>query len=135
MSDKTENKLKNLNETVDTTAEFDPKDIEQNKVISLFAYLGILVLIPIFGAKDSKFARFHSNQGLLLLIAGLAWGVVCTVAMSILGAISASILSLISIVLGVASLAFLALMIIGIINALNGKAKELPVIGKYRLLK
>ena len=30
---------------------------------------------------------------------------------------------------------FLVLVIIGIINAANGKAKELPVIGKYRILK
>lgn len=30
---------------------------------------------------------------------------------------------------------FLVLAIIGIINAANGKAKELPVIGKYRILK
>ena len=30
---------------------------------------------------------------------------------------------------------FLVLDIIGIINAANGKAKELPVIGKYRILK
>jgi uncharacterized membrane protein len=30
---------------------------------------------------------------------------------------------------------FLVLAIIGIINAANGKAKELPVIGKFTLLK
>ena len=30
---------------------------------------------------------------------------------------------------------FTVLAVIGIINALNGRAKELPIIGKYRLLK
>ena len=38
--------------------------------------------------------------------------------------------------LGVAiGFVFAVLAVIGIINAVNGRAKELPLIGKYRLLK
>ena len=48
----------------------EQKDIEDNKFMSVLAYLGLFVLIPIFAAKDSDFARFHSNQGLVLLITG-----------------------------------------------------------------
>ena len=33
------------------------------------------------------------------------------------------------------SAVLLVLMVLGIINAAQGKAKELPVIGKFRLLK
>ena len=33
------------------------------------------------------------------------------------------------------SVACLVLAILGIINAVNGKAKELPVVGKIRILK
>ncbi len=33
MTDNPENKLSKLNDTADTTAQFDPKDIEQNKVM------------------------------------------------------------------------------------------------------
>ena len=43
----------------------------------------------------------------------------------ILGWIIAPILSIVITVLAV----------IGIINAVNGKAKELPIIGKYKILK
>ena len=38
------------------------------KTLALESYLGILVLAPIFGAKKSKFVRFHANQGLVLCI-------------------------------------------------------------------
>ena len=35
---------------------FDRADIQNNKLMAAFAYMGILVLIPIFAAKESKFA-------------------------------------------------------------------------------
>ncbi len=123
-----------MNSTPDTTAEFDPKDIEANKVMALLSYLGILVLVPIFGAKNSKFTRFHANQGLILCIAAIIYGVVVNILTSILIAISwrlASVAGLFSLV----GFAFLVWAVIGILNSLNGKAKELPFIGKYRILK
>ncbi len=126
--------INEMNNTADTTAEYDPKDIEANKVMALLSYLGILVLIPIFGAKGSKFARFHANQGLILCIAAIAYSVVVNILMSILLAISWR-LAAVSSILSLVSVAFLVWAVIGIINALNGKAKELPFIGKYRLLK
>lgn len=129
-----EEKLNALNDTADTTAEYDKVDIEQNKGMAVLAYLGILVLIPLFAAKESKFARFHSNQGLLLCIAAIAYSIVYTILSPIIIAISWR-LSIIVSLLGLFSLVFLVLAIIGIINAANGKAKELPVIGKYKLLK
>ena len=50
-------KLNELNNTADTTNEFDPQDIQNNKAMAILAYLSWLVLIPLFAAKDSKFAR------------------------------------------------------------------------------
>ncbi len=139
MSDNTENKFSGLNNTADTTAEYDPKDIEQNKTLSLFAYLGILVLIPLFGMKESKFARFHCNQGLILLIGLIGWAVVYNVMMAIFRAILWNgagwrLYSLLGTILGLVYIVFTVLSIIGIVNALNGRAKELPIIGKYKLL-
>ncbi len=127
-------KLQNFNNTTDTTAEFDAQDITSNKAMAILAYLGPLVLIPIFAAKGSKFARYHSNQGLLLLIACVAWSIVYSILSSIILAISWRLYFITSII-GLVSLVFLVLAIIGISNAANGRAKELPVIGKFRLLK
>ncbi len=128
-------KLQNLNNTADTTADFDPADIEQNKIMGILAYLSWLVLIPIFAAKNSKFARFHANQGLVLAIVEIIWWVAEAIITTVAYAIACWLGSLLSTVLGLVNLVFLVLLILGIVNAANGKAKELPVIGKFRILK
>ena len=127
-------KLQNLNNTADSTAQFDAADIQQNKTMAILAYLGPLVLIPIFAAKGSKFARYHSNQGLLLLIACVAYNIVYGIINAILLAISWR-LAFIGTILSLVGIVFLVLAIIGIVNVCNGRAKELPLIGKIKLLK
>ena len=125
-----ESKLSAALATPDATAAFDPRDIEQNKVMAVLAYLGILVL----GAKESKFARYHANQGLLLCIAAILYGVAYTVLSTLVLAISWRLYFVVSL-LGLVGVLFLVLAVIGIINAANGRAKELPLIGKFRILK
>ena len=127
-------KFANLNNTADTTAEFDQADITNNKAMGILAYLGPLVFIPMFAAKGSKFARFHANQGLTLFIACVAWSIVYSILNWIILAISWR-LYFISSIIGLFSLVFLVLAVLGIINAANGRAKELPVIGKFKILK
>ena len=127
-------KIQNLNNTADTTAEFDQNDINTNKGMAILAYFGPLVFIPMFAAKQSKFARYHSNQGLLLLIAAVAWSIVYGIINAILLAISWRLYTVSSII-GILSIVFFVLFIIGIINASNGRAKELPIIGKFKILK
>ena len=127
-------KFANLNNTADTTAEFDQADITNNKAMGILAYLGPLVFIPMFAAKGSKFARFHANQGLTLFIACGAWSIVYSILNWIILAISWR-LYFISSIIGLCSLVFLVLAVLGIVNAANGRAKELPVIGKFKFLK
>lgn len=121
-------------DTTNNCADSDKADVEANKVMAILSYLGILVLIPIFGAKESKFARFHANQGLILCLAAIGYSVAYSILSSIILAISWRLYFLVSI-LGFLSLVFLVLAVIGIINAANGQTKELPVIGKYRIIK
>ena len=128
-------KIAALNNTADTTADFDKADIEQNKVMGILAYLSWLVLIPIFAAPKSKFARFHANQGLVLAITEIAWWIVTGVISTILYNISWTLGSLFGTLLGLVNLVFLVMLVIGIMNAVNGRAKELPVIGKFKILK
>jgi len=99
------------------------------------AYLSWLVLIPIFAAPKSKFARFHANQGLVLAITEIAWWIVTGVVSTILYNISWTLGSLFGTLLGLVNLVFLVMLVIGIMNAVNGRAKELPVIGKFKILK
>ena len=114
-------KFNELNNTADTTSEYDTQDIEKNKVMAVLAY--ILFFIPLLAAKDSKFARFHTNQGLVLFLGGIIASVVAVI--PVIGWIIAPI----------AGLVITVLAVIGILNALNGRAKELPVIGKFKILK
>lgn len=104
----------------------DPQDVQANKVMAILAYFGLLVLIPLFAAKESPFARFHANQGLILLIAGFVIWLVSTV------------LTFVSPFFGIISLlniVILVFAIIGIINAAKGEMKELPLVGKFRIIK
>ncbi|HHX74640.1 MAG TPA: hypothetical protein GX699_07035 [Firmicutes bacterium] len=101
---------------------FDPADIEKNKVVAALAY--ILFFIPLVAAPESKFGRYHANQGLILLI-------VAFVGCFILGMIP--ILGWL--LLPFYSIAIFVLFIIGLVTGLNGKAKPLPLIGKFQLIK
>lgn len=102
--------------------EVDPADASANKVMAILAYFGILVLIPLFAAKESKFARFHANQGLILLI----FSVVIFIAGSFIPGISAIIWLL--------NVAVAILAIIGIVHAAKGEAQELPLVGKIHII-
>ena len=129
-----EEKVKALNNTADTTSEFDPQDIEKNKFMAILAYFGILVIIPILAAKESKYARFHSNQGLILCIAAILYSVAYSILSSVILSISFHLYWLVSII-SLLGFAFLIWFVLGIINAAQGRAKELPLIGHYKLLK
>lgn len=111
----------------DYTASMDSNDIASNKGMAVLAYFGLLFLVPMLAAPNSQYARFHANQGIILFIADIIIGVV------------GGILNLIPVVggilYGVLGLLIVVLVIMGIVNAASGKAKELPIIGKIRILK
>lgn len=105
-------------------AEDDPDlaDAKNNKLMGILAYLGILVLIPLFAAKESKFVRFHTNQGLILLI--------LLVVVYILGKIPG-----ISALVAILDVVLFVYAVIGIYNVVKGQMKELPLIGKFRIIQ
>ena len=140
--------LKNYFDTkpMDRTPE-EVEDAEKNKAMGILAYFGILVLIPIFAAKDSKFARFHSNNGLILCI--------IEVCLSVLNIINGAIFPLkvetlsdyraggrhfflyyiFAVIYWIAMIAVAVIAIIGIIHAVKGNKKKLPVVGGIEILK
>ena len=107
----------------DYTAQFAPADIEANKIMAVLAY--ILFLIPLLAAKESPYAKYHTNQGLLVCLAAIAVSIVGSI-IPILGWF---------IILPIGSIIVAVLGIIGIINAWKGTAKDLPIIGKIRIIK
>jgi uncharacterized membrane protein len=121
-------------------AKTDIQDAQDNKVMSILAY--ILFFIPLLtGAhKTSPFAKFHANQGTVLFLASLLWGVAYGILTAIFTALLFStgawgLFSVVTTILGILWLAPAALCVVGIINAATGKCKPLPVIGKITLIK
>lgn len=119
---------------VPTVMTDEAKDAQDNKVMAILAYFGPLVLIPILAAKDSKFARYHSNQGLVLLIALIGYNILTGVISAILTAISWR-LYFIGTIFSFLGIAFTVLAVLGLINACKGEKKPLPFIGGFILLK
>ena len=128
ISQKVGTAFNNFNNTKDSTSEHDEKDIEDNKLFAILSYLNILVLVPLLMAKESKYARFHANQGLALLISF----VVLFACSFVLKFMTAGILGFVSVII---SLIYVVYIIIGVVNAATGKAKELPLIGNFKILK
>ena len=54
----------------DHTAEFDPKDISDNKVISMLVYLmgWIGIIIALLASNNSPYASFHVRQALKFVV-------------------------------------------------------------------
>ena len=122
-----DNIVNDFNNTVDTTFEFSENDIRSNKGMAVLSYIGLLVLIPICLGNNSKFVKYHANQGLVLFI--------CSMILNFIGSIFSIIPVIGETLTVVLSLGVMILQIIGIVNVINGRAKELPIVGKYRVLK
>ncbi len=102
-----------------------PSDADNHKAIAIIGYIiPILFFLPLLSdAKKNHYAKFHANQQLNLL---LFW-----VALSVIGIVP--ILGWLVMFIG--WIFGIVLLIMGIINAANGSTKQLPLIGKFELIK
>lgn len=107
--------------------EFENEDIEQNKLVAAFSYFSFLFILYFIVCPKSKFAKFHANQGIILLITKSIVSLVI-----VLLEISIAYQNILD---NICDGVFVLLMMYGLINALKGKAKRLPIIGKYNILK
>lgn len=99
--------------TLSTTKE----DVEKNKTMAIIAWF--IFFIPLLtDAKDSKFAKFHANQALLVT---LLYVIAAFTSMFLIGFLLYPV-------------AFV-LWVMGIISAANGQMKRLPIIGGIDIIK
>ena len=112
----------------ETKQEMDHDTVQ---VLCVLGYFWILFLIPLFACPKDKFARFHTNQAILLFIAETVCGIVSAVLafIPVVGGILSGILG------GVSGVLFLILLILQIVAVVQNEEKEIPVLGKYRILK
>ncbi|GAA0465259.1 hypothetical protein [Alkalibacillus silvisoli] len=103
--------------------EAEAKDAQENKGLGIVAY--IIFFVPLIIAKDSPFATYHANQGLLLLITAFV--------INVLGSIIPIIGWLFILPLG--NLFIFILWLIGILNAAKGLKSPLPLVGTVEIIK
>ena len=106
---------------VTTTKE----DVEKNKMNAVLSYIGILILVPLLSeeAKKSPYAKFHMNQGLVLILAGIALSVI-------------SLIPILGWLVGfVGSIALFVIWVMALIGAVNGEMKRVPILGDIELIK
>lgn len=101
---------------------YTAEDIERGKTMAGLSYL--LFFLPLVVCPDSRYARFHANQALLLLIVGIAGNVVLRM-IPFIGWM----------LIPIYGLGIFAFGVMGLINGFGGKAKPLPLIGKYTIIK
>ena len=117
-------------ERVESTTETTASNSEYRTFAILGYILPILFFLPLLDdkTKNVPYVRFHANQQLTLLVVVIALYLLHNILFMML-------MSLGYFVAQIANLAVLVLAIYGAYNAYLGNMKELPVIGKFRLLK
>ena len=122
----------------DTTTDFEKADIETAKPFAALAYLNVLFFLPLVVVPNSRFGKFHANQALVLLIFHVVLATAFALSLSLFQSLTPEFLGFLDRFLDVVktlpSIASFVFMLIGIVNAAQGKAKELPFIGKIKLI-
>jgi uncharacterized membrane protein len=89
---------------------------DQDKIMLILSYLGILSLIPLLTVKDSDYVKFHAKQGLALAICSVAVFLVAWI--PIIGQILACVVWL----------AVVVITIMSIVKAFKPERWRIPVV-------
>jgi uncharacterized membrane protein len=150
MSSKTnkyKEKFEKIMDTEDKSKDFNKKEMISGKGMAILSY--IIPFIPYFAEKENKYVRYHARQGMDLLLIAIIYSIVYNILTSLikvrtscgswfgynLGNYCKTTPWWITLPLGLVGLCISIIAIIGIINAAKGKAKELPVVNKFKVFK
>jgi uncharacterized membrane protein len=95
---------------------FDAKDVEENKLLACLSYLSILCLVPLLGARNSRFAQEHAKQGLILCVVWIVGSFIFWIPLFGWAA---------TVIVFIANL-------VALVRCVEGSFWEIPYIGKYR---
>lgn len=89
---------------------------DQDKIMLILSYLGLLSLIPLLTVKDSDYVVFHARQGIVLFAFAILLQIL-------------NVVPVIGWIVGcLGSVAVLVLMVMGIVKALGGERWRMPLI-------
>lgn len=132
-----------------TKGKFDQKDIDSGKGMAVLSY--ILAPIPYFVEKKNPYVKYHAVQGMNLFIIAVAYSIINSILQSVIKVkcVNADLNAWfelagetcritpwwVTLPLALISIAISVFAIIGIVYAVQGKTKELPLIGKIKIIK
>lgn len=124
-------------DTKNDTTLFKQDDIDENCSLAVISYIPFLFFIPMIIKPCSGYLRYHGIQGLTMFLSFIALEFFNIITGSIFNSVFNEMTGVILtvIITVIINLAVLLLISIGIANAVKGAARELPIIGKYKLLK
>lgn len=98
------------------------------KVTGIVSYIAIIGWIIAFLAGDKEGAKFHLNQSLVINLASLINSLILSRILGIIPFLGGLVSFVISIVI-------LVLWILGLVAAIKEEQKEVPLLGKIKILK
>ncbi len=112
----------------DHTAEFDPADISQNKVLAMIPYLmgWVGIIVALLAVNNSQYVAFHVKQALKIQVVSILLGIVTAILVWTF---------IVPIAAAVCYVILFVLQIIAFFQICGGKAKELPIIKGLGFLK
>ena len=112
----------------DHTAEFDPRDISENKVLAMLPYLmgAIGIIVALLSTRESAYVAFHVRQALKFVVVQTLLGI---------AAVALAITFIVPIAVVVCNIIIMVLQIIAFFQVCGGKAKEPAIIRDLDFLK
>lgn len=93
------------------------------QVLGVLAYLGPLSFIPLLIASPAPFARFHTSQGIALLVVEIFCAVL-------------TVIPVLGVVIGiVGGLAAALLSVLGLVQVFQKRQVPLPLVGELKLIR
>ena len=128
---------------LNVTSNFDSRDIEKHKDTSYLCYISVFALIPAFTqSEDSKYIRFHANQGLALAIVEIICLILAVISKLLSDAfidsylfvfVALPALLIFSITTFILTFSFF-FTIFGIVQLRSGAAYKIPLLGNWDIL-
>jgi uncharacterized membrane protein len=107
----------------DLASRFDPETNRQARIPSALGYL--FFVIPLVMCPDSKFARYHANQSLIMFFLLVIAAVTVSFIPNVIGFILMMLMMLYIIVFSIR----------GFVLALQCKARRIPLLGKLIIIQ
>lgn len=114
----------------------EQEDLKGKKFTAFLSYLFWFAVIPMIYSTESKFIKYHANQGFVLATVETIFLVIMVIVSKLLWSVSRATSLLVETTMFMVFVGvFGMLSLIGIFNVIRGKEKPIPTFGHIKLFK